>query len=477
LANRNEVLAALRAIVGGQGVLESASDTAPYLVDWRKRHHGQALCIVRPKSTGEVAQILQLALRHAVPVYPQGGNTSVCGGSVPPAAGEGIVLSLSRMNRILEVNPRNNSMTVEAGCVLQTVQEAAAAADRLFPLSLGAEGSCQIGGNLATNAGGTGVLRYGNTRDLVLGIEAVLADGRVLDLVRTLRKDNSGYDLKNLFIGSEGTLGVITKAALKLFPRPSHYATTMMTAAHVRPLVDVGLELQQRFPGELVALEFINSEEFEIVMRHSPTVTRPFPAPAPWYLLAEVATAADVQEIASALGTCLERHIASGALGDAVVAASEDQRRNLWRIRHTVSESNVREGMGLTHDIAVPTFAVPEFIERAEAAVAERYRDGRVVVVGHLGDGNIHYIVMFSQEAWAANGDKARFQHDLGRMLYDLAASLGGTFSAEHGIGSLHLAEMARYKPAVELAVMREVKRLLDPRGIMNPGRVVPPEA
>jgi FAD/FMN-containing dehydrogenase len=473
--NRTEIVDSLRALVGEKGVIDAPADVDPYLHDWRKRHHGRAVCVVRPRETSEVSEVLRFASRCRVALFPQGGNTSVCGGSVPSEDGNGILLSLSRMNRILDVNARNNAILVQAGCVLQEVQQAAAAVDRLFPLSLGAEGSCQIGGNLATNAGGTGVLRYGNMRDLALGLEAVLPDGRILDVMRTLRKDNSGYDLKNLLIGSEGTLGVITAAALKLFPRPAHCITTMMAGDSVQSLVDVGLALQQRFPGDLVALELISSTEFEIVMRHTANVSRPFATEAQWYLLAELTFSADLSGITHSLESCLEQNMSAEGISDAVVAASEEQRSNLWRIRHSVTDSNVREGMGLTHDIAVPVFTVPGFLERAGAAVMERYQSARIVVVGHLGDGNLHYIVMFTHAEWSAVADKPRFQHELGRMLYDIASDFGGTFSAEHGIGSLHLAEMARYKPAVELALMRQIKSVLDPHGIMNPGRVLPP--
>ena len=472
--NRVEIVEALRALIGEHGIVDAPADLEPYLHDWRKRHHGRTICVVRPRETAEVSELLRFASRCRLPVFPQGGNTSVCGGSVPSEDGNGIVLSLSRMNRVLDVNARNNAILVQAGCVLQEVQEGAAAVDRLFPLSLGAEGSCQIGGNIATNAGGTGVLRYGNMRDLVLGLEAVLPDGRILDVMRTLRKDNSGYDLKNLFIGSEGTLGVITAAALKLFPRPAHCVTMMMAGDAVQSLVDVGQELQQRFPGELVALELLSSTQFEIVMRHAAGVSRPFPGTEEWYVLVELTTSADLPEIMRSIESCLERNLSTGAIRDAVVATSEEQRSNLWRIRHSVTDSNVREGMGLTHDIAVPVIAVPEFLERAGVAVAARHPTAYIVVVGHLGDGNLHYIVMFTHVHWAAVRDKPRLQRELGQMLYDIAKRFGGTFSAEHGIGSLHLAEMARYKPAIELALMRQIKALLDPLGIMNPGRVLP---
>lgn len=469
-----EFLRRVQSAVGVDAVVSEAAAMEPYLHDWRDRHYGSAMCVVRPTQTSEVSAVLALACEFGVPVFPQGGNTSVCGGSVPSEDGNGILLSLSRMNRVLEVNPTNNSITVQGGCILQDVQEAARAVDRLFPLSLGAEGSCQIGGNIATNAGGTAVLRYGNMRDLVLGLEVVLPDGRVLDVLRTLRKDNTGYDLKNLFTGSEGTLGVITAAALKLFPLPKQFVTTMVTARTPGAMVDFGLELQERFQGGLIALELISSSEFEIVMRHIPSVTRPFSEAAEWYVLAEVAIVADHAEVAEGLEACLASNLDRGVIDNAVIAASEQQRRNLWNIRHHVTEANRCEGMGLTHDIGVPLFNVPEFLERAATQVQRNCPQAAVVVVGHLGDGNLHYIVMFAREQWDQVQNKSQYQHDVGRMLYDIACELGGTFSAEHGIGSLHVSDMTRYKSAVELQLMHQVKHCLDPKGIMNPGRVLP---
>jgi len=464
----------LAALLGDKGVITSPADQARYLHDWRDRHHGQALCTVRPRTTAEVAAVLALCNQHSVAVFPQGGNTSVCGGSVPSEDGRGVVVSLERLNAIRTVNPENNSMTVEAGCVLADVQNAATAVDRYFPLSLGAEGSCQIGGNLSTNAGGTAVVRYGNTRDLVLGIEAVLPDGRIWNGLRTLRKDNSGYDLKNLFIGAEGTLGIITAAALKLFPRAPTVVTAMFSLTTIEDASALGALLQAHFPGELVALELMSRTELEIVLRHIPGSACPLGQRGAWQLIVELTSAASSDALTEELNFCVEAQVESGIVLDAVVASSETQRRAIWFLRHNVTAGNVREGMGLTHDIAVPVYKIADFVNAAGAMVARDYPGTFPVIVGHIGDGNLHYIVMVPHEQWRATEDKVAWQAELAHRLYDIAIPMGGTFSAEHGIGSLHVLEMAKYKDPVELALMWQVKRMLDPKGIMNPGRVLP---
>jgi len=468
----------LRNLIGGTQVLDQDADKAAALVDWRKRHRGSALCLVRPQNTDQVAAVLQYCRAHRLRVYPQGGNTSVCGGSVPDAHGQNVVLSLARMNRILDLNPRNNTMTVQAGCVLADLQTAAASVERLLPLSLGAEGSCQIGGNISTNAGGTNVVRYGNTRDLVLGLEVVLPDGRIWDGVRTLRKNNSGYDLKNLFIGAEGTLGVVTAAALKLFPKPKTTATALLGFASVQAAVDEGIRLQGLFPGELVGLELISRSEFEISLRHGPHLRNPFaahPVPA-WLVLLELASPESGPGIQERLNVVLEADYEAGLLQEVVIATSEQNRQDLWQIRHHVTEANGCEGMGLTHDIAVPVYLIPDFIVQAQTLLRTRYPQAMPVVVGHMGDGNLHYIAMFGHAYWRNDvEDPAELQRRLGHDLYDIAVALGGTFSAEHGIGALHVPEMRKYKNAVELDLMRQIKILLDPDGMMNPGRVLPP--
>jgi len=476
--NSHSLIAAIKELVGDANVMDAPSDMEPYLIDWRKRHSGKAACVVFPRTTEQVSKVLAFCNENAVKVFPQGGNTSVCGGSVPDHDGQSVLLNMRKMNRIVELNPRNNSMTVEAGCVLADIQAAALEADRLFPLTLGAEGSCQIGGNIATNAGGTNVLRFGNTRDLILGIEVVLADGRIWNGLRSLRKNNSGYDLKNLFVGSEGTLGVVTAATLKLFPRPHAIATAMLGVETVSAAVDEGLKLQAAFPGELVGLELISQSEFDISLRHAENARNPFQTTPNWTILVELAAATGTSEsLTERLSEALNDSFNHGVVQDAVTALNEQQRADLWSIRHHVTEANGREGMGLTHDIAVPTYRIPDFVELAGRALAEHYPAAVPVVVGHMGDGNLHYIAMFSHAYWASVEDKAGVQLKLSHLLYDIAAGMGGTFSAEHGIGSLHVSEMSVYKDAAEIALMREFKQLLDPKDTMNPGRVLPKAA
>ncbi|MGY8667870.1 FAD-binding oxidoreductase [Bradyrhizobium sp. UFLA05-109] len=466
-------LIALRAIADTL-LIEEPVEMRPHLVDWRKRHEGSALAVALPGSTKAVSEIVKLCADRRVPIYPQGGNTSVCGGSVPDMLGNGIVLNLRRMNRILSVDPKDNSLLVEAGCVLANVQDVARAANRLFPMSLGAEGSCQIGGNIATNAGGTAVVRYGNMRDLVLGIEAVLPDGTIWNGLRTLRKNNSGYDLKNLFIGSEGTIGIVTAAALKLLPLPRHTITALVATNSIEDASQLALDVQTQFPGTVSAVELISASEFELVVTHIQGTAHPLSKGAPWYVLVELAGAEPEDVMSDRLMSTLEASVNSGAVADATIATSERQRHQLWHIRHHVTEANVKAGMGLTHDIAVPPAKIPEFVRRAEAALASAFPQAVPIVVGHLGDGNLHYIAMFSHAEWAAKGDKSACTHGVGHLLYDIASDLGGTFSAEHGIGSIHLKEMARYKSPVEMELMKRVKSMFDPAGIMNPGRVLP---
>ncbi len=469
----SDILTRLRAIPDLTLATEPA-DLAPHLVDWRRRHHGHALAVAFPATTAAVAATLRACSETGTRVFPQGGNTSVCGGSVPDGAGGAIIVNLGRMNRIRALDADDDSIVVEAGCILQTVQEAAAGVDRLFPMSLGAEGSCQIGGNIATNAGGTGVLRYGNMRDLVLGLEVVLADGTVWDGLRTLRKNNSGYDLKNLFIGAEGTLGIVTAAALRLFPRPPHGLTAMLALSGTEAALALARHLRAAFPGEVSALEIMSHSQMSIVLRHIPGAKLALPGDAAWYLLVELAGSTPPEALEERLGAALSPALERGEILDAVLAGNERQRAALWGLRHHVTEGNVKEGMGLTHDIAVPLARIGAFIAGAEAWLARELPQARPVVVGHLGDGNLHYIAMIGHEDWAAVADKPALVSRVGHALYDIAAGLGGTFSAEHGIGSIHTGDMARYKPPVELDLMRRVKALLDPQGLMNPGRVLP---
>ncbi|MBL4919268.1 FAD-binding oxidoreductase [Szabonella alba] len=469
----SDILSRLRAIPG-LAVVTDTGAMAPHLVDWRKRHYGAALALVFPTDTTSVAAVMQACYETETRVFPQGGNTSVCGGSVPDESGRGIILNLGRMNVIRKLDAEDDSIIVEAGCILQNVQEAAASIERLFPMSLGAEGSCQIGGNIATNAGGTGVLRYGNMRDLVLGLEVVLADGTIWDGLRTLRKNNSGYDLRNLFIGSEGTLGVVTAAALRLFPRPPHFLTAMLAVQGTDAMLALARQLRAAFPGEVSALEIMSHSQMTIVLRHVPGAKLALPDNADWYLLIEISGTTAPEILEERLTTALGHAFGTGTILDAVLASNERQRAELWALRHHVTEGNVKEGMGLTHDIAVPLAQIGPFIAAAQAWLARELPQARPVVVGHLGDGNLHYIAMLSHDDWEKVADKPGLTAHLNHALYDIADDMGGTFSAEHGIGSIHIADMNRYKTTHELNLMRGLKAFLDPKGLLNPGRVLP---
>ncbi|MBR9841353.1 MAG: FAD-binding oxidoreductase [Rhodobacteraceae bacterium] len=454
-------------------VLSDPDDMAAHLVDWRRRHFGTAELVVFPGTVQAVSEVLKLCNARGIRVFPQGGNTSVCGGSVPDAAGGAIVLNLARMNRIRAVDADDESMIVDAGCILANVQAAADAEGCLFPMSLGAEGSCQIGGNIATNAGGTGVVRYGNMRELVLGLEVVTADGRIFDGIRTLRKNNTGVDLKQVFIGSEGTLGIITGAALKLFAKPRSFTTAMLAVRDLESALRIGRTLRRGFSGEVSALELLSGSQVDIVRRHG-HAKPPMDTPAPWYLVVEISGAAEEQSYRDTLETLLGPELETEAVVDAIIASNERQRGEIWGMRHNVTECNVKEGMGLTHDIALPLARIRDFVEAVEPLIAEALPGACPVVVGHVGDGNLHYIVMMSHEAFADVPDQDGLRQKIGHIVYDAAIALGGTFSAEHGIGSLHTGDMLRYKRSEELEMMQSLKSAFDPRGILNPGRVLP---
>jgi FAD/FMN-containing dehydrogenase len=459
-------------VVGTQGLITEAAEMEPYVVDWRGIYRGATAAVVRPGSTDEVAAVVRLCAETATPVVPQGGNTGMCMASVPRAGSDDIVLALTRMNRIREVDPLNNTITTEAGVVLANIQQAAADVDRLFPLSLGAEGSCVIGGNLSTNAGGVNVLRYGNTRDLVLGLEVVLPDGRVWNGLRGLRKDNTGYDLKQLFIGAEGTLGIITAAVLKLFPRPSASATTWAAVKSPESALEL-LALLRRHCGDRInAFELISRNCLELVLRHIPGARDPLAATHDWYVLAELADSRAHDELRRELERALEAAMQTGLVLDATLAESESQSKALWRIRESIPEAARSEpGMLYRHDIAVAVSAIPAFIREARDALEQRFPGANVICFGHLGDGNLHYnaYVPGRNRSDAA----AREAHDVTDLVYDLVQRYAGSFSAEHGVGLAKVAELKRYKSDVELDMMRAIKRTLDPHGLMNPGKVL----
>ena len=451
---------AFAALIGEKHVLAAPQDIAPYTTDWRRQYHGAALGVLRPASTAELAALVGLCAKEGIAIVPQGGNTGLSGGSVPSGTRPEIVLSLSRLARIRELDALNDTITVEAGCVLAEIQRAARAAGRLFPLSLAAEGSCQIGGNLSTNAGGVNVLRYGNAREQVLGLEVVLPDGRVWDGLRALRKDNTGYDLKQLFLGAEGTLGVITAAVLRLHPCPTASATAWIAVQSPARAVELLARLRQELGERISAFELVSRRCLEAVLRHASALRDPLPRPYPWYVLAEIADAGDASRLAAQVEQALSA--CAGLAEDAVLAASAAQSRSLWKIRETIPEAQFAN---VKHDVSVPVSRVPELIERAGRALEAAFPGVPVYAFGHIGDGNIHYNV----------GDQALLarREEVGRVVYDAVSALGGSISAEHGLGQLRREENLRRKGALELELMRTLKAALDPQGLMNPGKLL----
>jgi FAD/FMN-containing dehydrogenase len=470
------LIEAFKQLLGDTAVLTREEDLAGLTEDWRGRFRAPALCAVLPSSTEQVAAIVRLCVAHETPVLPQGGNTSLCGGATPSEQGKRpVIVALTRMRRVRSLDPVNNTMVVDAGCVLATIQETAAAAGRLYPVSLGAEGSCQIGGNIGTNAGGTGVLRYGNTRDNVLGLEVVLPDGSVWDGLYALRKNNTGYDLKHLFIGSEGTLGIITGAVLKLHPLPTAEAVAWLAVDDPQAALKVLGLFQAACNSRLSAFELMNAKQLELVLEQVPGRRCPVAEIDTWHVLVELSDTGDAAALAATMQSVLEQALEAGLVSDGVVAASEAQRKAMWLVRHSVSEANKKAGVGLTSDTAVPVSTVPDFIDQAMAAVRAIVPDLSFIIVGHMGDGNIHLIPFFSFAEWEALPERDAVGQRIRRAMNDVASSLRGTFSAEHGVGRTLTGEMARYKPPVELALMRAVKQAFDPKGLFNPSRVLPP--
>ena len=462
------LLDTLASRLGAAHVLTEAADMAGHLVEERGLYRGTALAVVRPRDTAEVAFVVGECARAGVPVVAQSGNTGLTGGGVPYG---GVVLSLSRLDRIREIDAVNATVTAEAGCILKNVQEAASAADCLFPLSLASEGSCRIGGNIATNAGGTGVLRYGNTRDLVLGLEVVLADGRVWNGLKGLRKDNAGYDLKNLFVGSEGTLGIVTAAVLKLFPRPKARATAFVGCASARAALALFERLRQGAGDALTAFEYMNRFGLDIVLKHASGTVRPLAGDHDTYVLIELSSPQAEADLAATLETILGAAIEDGSIDDATIGASEAQNAALWRLREQLSDVQRHEGGSIKHDVSVPVSRVADFIETASAACAAAMPALRVCAFGHVGDGNIHFNL-----SQPVGMDKAAFLAEwerFNRIVHDIVAAMNGSIAAEHGIGLIKRDELLLYKDPVAVELMRTLKRALDPQNILNPGKVV----
>jgi FAD/FMN-containing dehydrogenase len=465
------LLQRLAMIVGARGLITDAADMAPYLADWRALYQGSAAAVVRPASTAEVAAVVRLCAETCTPIVPQGGNTGMCGAATPDASGKAIVMALGRMNRIIEVNALNNTLTAEAGCILANIQEAAAVADRLFPLSLGGEGSCLIGGNLSTNAGGINVLRYGNTRDLVLGLEAVLPDGRVWNGLRSLRKDNTGYDLKHLFIGAEGTLGIITQVVLKIFPRPRGNVTALAGLTDPARAVELLALLREHCGDGISAFELISRNCLEMVVRRIPGTRDPLAAPHPWYVLTEVTSARDDGSLRKTVEQGLAAGLERGLVEDVIIAENAAQGKALWRMRESIPDAAKVEGLVYRHDIAVAVSRIPEFIATASAALEAAFPTVRIICFGHLGDGNLHFNAFIPGRE--RSDTAARAMTDVNRIVHDIVQDFSGSISAEHGIGQAKRDELAHYKTATELDLMRVVKKAIDPDNLLNPGKVL----
>jgi FAD/FMN-containing dehydrogenase len=466
-----DVLARFAAIVGNKGVLTAAPDLAPYLKEWRDLYSGTTPMVLRPASVSEVSAILKLAHEERIAIVPQGGNTGLVGGQIPFETGNEIVLSLDRMKAIRAVDARGNTLIAEAGATLKSVQDAAAAADRLFPLSLGSEGTCQVGGNIATNAGGIHVLRYGNMRDLVLGVEAVFPGGEVLNGLKALRKDNTGYDLKSLLIGSEGTLGVVTAASLKLFPRPAEITTVFAGCPSLDAVAKLFSRAFERAGPLLNAFELVPRLILDFLLEHMPQFRDPLVAAHPWYILFELASPLPEGLAERVTMALLEDALEEGLVADAAVAASEAQAQDFWRMREALSEVQKFEGGSIKHDVSVPISAIPAFISEANAAVERLIPGARPVPFGHFGDGNIHYNVTQPKGA-----DKAVFLAHwdaVADAVHGIVLRFGGSISAEHGIGRMKARALERVKGEAGLAMMRRVKAAFDPRGILNPGKLL----
>ncbi|MFW8566695.1 FAD-binding oxidoreductase [Orrella sp. 11846] len=463
----------LQAIVGAEHVL-TGEEAAPYLIDWRKRYVGKALAVVRPANTEEVAQVVKLCYDNDIPIVTVGGNTGMCGAATPDDSGTAVMISTGRLNRIREIDTANDTITVEAGYVLQNLQEAAREAGRLFPLSLAAEGSCTIGGNLATNAGGTQVLRYGNTRDLALGLEVVTAQGEIWHGLRGLRKNNTGYDLRDLYIGSEGTLGIITAATLKLYPLPVAQRTAMLAFNNLTDAVTMLSRARAGFGAALTGFEVMAGDVLKAVVECFPDQRLPFESEsrdAPWFALLELSDSESAEHAQARFEEVLGQAIEDGVVIDAAIAESVSQSKALWHLRESIPLTEAGMGKSVKHDISVPISRIAEFVETTNAILQAQFPGVKNIVFGHLGDGNLHYNVGASPEH--SDDEFLAQQSAVYKIVHDRVHEFGGSISAEHGIGQMKVEEMPRYKDPVELALMWSIKDALDPKGLMNPGKVL----
>lgn len=461
--------------LGAHAVLTLPEDTRRFTEDFRMRYHGDAACVVLPANTAEISKIVKECKRHHVPVLPQGGNTSLVGGAVPNQTGpKPVIINLQRMRHIRSIDALNNTICVDAGCVLAHIHEAANAINRIYPVSLGAEGSCQIGGTISTNAGGTSVLRYGNTRDNILGLEVVLPNGDIWNGLNTLRKNNTGYDLKHLFIGAEGTLGIITGAVLKLSAQPRKQIIAWLGVDKLQDTLEILDLFRSKHETQLSAFELMNDAQVDLVSHMVTSQRCPIHEKCNWHILIELSDNHESDSLEYSMQNLLTEAFEKNLIKDASIATSEAQRKKIWGVRHSVTEANKKGGVGLTTDCAVPISAVPQFIESATNAVQKIVPDLSIIIVAHLGDGNVHLVPHFKFEQWDKCAEKALITSKIKHEIHEVAIAHGGTFSAEHGVGRMMLADMACYKSPIELNMMRAIKTTLDPENLFNPGHLLP---
>ena len=470
--NDQELIAGFEKIIGKAQVITAPDDLEPYLVDWRKRYRGQAIAALRPGNTQEVSEIVKLCATNRIAIVPQGGNTGMCGGATPNNDGRQVVISLNRMNQVRAIDTSNQTITVEAGMILQSLQEAATAADRYFPLSLGAEGSCTIGGNLSTNAGGTSVLRYGNARELCLGLEVVMPNGEILNSLRGLRKDNTGYDLRDLFIGAEGSLGIITAAVMKLFPRPVANWTALVAV----PNADAAVELLNRFQAgasaQLTGFEMMSDESLALLKHYYPALASPLSGPNAYEVLVEISDYESEEHAMQLMESILEGALESGCASDAAIASNLAQARRFWDMREHVPLAQADDGPNIKHDVSLPISAIPSFITTCNDMLRAKYPGVRVINYGHLGDGNLHYNIAGPSSAETEEFFTSKSK-EIQALVYAEVEKLNGSISAEHGVGQQKVAYLKGHRGEVALSVMQAIKHALDPHNLMNPGKVI----
>lgn len=462
----------VKAIVGAPRVLTSQADTEGYEKDWRDRYRGKSIAVVLPANTEEVAQVVRLCGSHQISIVPQGGNTGLTGGAIVLPEHPSILLNLSRLNKVREIDTGNNSITVEAGCILANVRTISEEHNRLFPMLLGSVGSCEVGGLVSTNAGGTGVLRYGNMRELVLGLEVVLPSGEIWNGLRALRKDNTGYDMKQLFIGAEGTLGIVTAAVLKLFPATNASATAMVALESVQKAVELLRFLQEQVGNRIEAFEIMSKSQVEIVVKHGHGLASPMPLEQPWYVLIEIADSPKDWDPVPQLENALEAAMESELVLDAVVATDQGKANRIWELRHTISESNKRAGFTVSNDTSAPISKLPQFIDKVNSRISAEVEGATICHAGHIGDGNIHVIAVLSRDVYTTSQDCEKAAATVNLIVHEESVNLEGSISAEHGIGKMHVERLERFKPQLDLRMMRNIKKVFDPLNLMNPGKI-----